>query len=44
MGLVPVMTLIFAYFYLHEVPELRQLMGILPVLVGGYMLTKPSEA
>jgi drug/metabolite transporter (DMT)-like permease len=41
MGLVPVMTLLFAYFYLHEVPELRQLMGILPVLVGGYMLTKP---
>jgi len=43
MGLVPVMTLLFAYFYLHEVPELRQLMGIVPVLIGGYMLTKPSE-
>jgi len=41
MGLVPVMTLLFAYFYLHEVPELRQLMGIIPVLIGGYMLTKP---
>ena len=41
MGLVPVMTLLFAYFYLHEVPELRQLLGIVPVLIGGYMLTKP---
>ncbi len=41
MGLVPMMTLIFAYFYLHEVPELRQVLGIIPVLVGGYLLTKP---
>jgi drug/metabolite transporter (DMT)-like permease len=41
MGLVPMMTLIFAYFYLNEVPELRQVLGIIPVLVGGYLLTKP---
>ena len=41
MGLVPVMTLVFAYFYLGEVPEFRQVLGILPVLVGGYFITRP---
>jgi drug/metabolite transporter (DMT)-like permease len=41
LGLVPMMTLIFAYFYLHEVPELRQVLGIIPILAGGYLLTKP---
>ncbi|UPT78200.1 DMT family transporter [Sulfurovum sp. XGS-02] len=43
MGLVPMMTLVFAYLYLHEVPELRQVLGIVPVLVGGYLLTKPLK-
>ena len=43
MGLVPMMTLFFAYFYLNEVPEARQILGIIPVLVGGYLLTKPLK-
>ena len=43
MGLVPAMTLFFAYFYLGEVPELRQIIGIGPVLIGGYILTKPIK-
>jgi len=43
LGLVPMMTLIFAYFYLQEVPELRQLLGIIPILAGGYLITKPIE-
>ncbi len=43
LGLVPMMTLIFAYFYLNEVPELRQVLGIVPILVGGYLLTKPIK-
>ena len=43
MGLVPMMTLIFAYFYLHEIPQFRQIMGIIPVLVGGYLITKPVK-
>lgn len=43
LGLVPMMTLIFAYFYLNEVPEIRQVLGIIPVLVGGYLITKPVE-
>ncbi len=43
MGLVPMMTLFFAYFYLNEVPEFRQILGIIPVLIGGYLLTKPIQ-
>ena len=42
-ALVPVLTLLFAYLYLDEVPELRKLMGIFPILVGGYLLTKPLK-
>lgn len=41
LALMPVFTLIFAYLYLGEVPEFRQMMGIIPVLVGGYLITKP---
>lgn len=41
MGLVPMMTLFFAYLYLNEIPELRQILGIIPVIIGGYLLTKP---
>ena len=43
LALLPVMTLFFAYIYLDEVPEFRQIMGIIPVLVGGYLITKPVE-
>jgi len=43
MGLVPMMTLFFAYLYLGEVPEFRQVLGIVPVLIGGYLLTKPVK-
>jgi drug/metabolite transporter (DMT)-like permease len=37
------MTLFFAYFYLDEVPQLRQILGIIPVLLGGYLLTTPIK-
>ncbi|MBL0709058.1 MAG: DMT family transporter [Sulfurimonas sp.] len=43
MGLVPMMTLFFAYLYLDEVPQMRQLLGVLPIVIGGYLLTKPSS-
>lgn len=43
LALMPVMTLFFAYIYLDEVPEFRQIAGIIPVLVGGYLITKPVE-
>jgi len=41
LALLPLFTLVFAYFYLDEVPEVRQIMGIIPVLLGGYLITKP---
>jgi drug/metabolite transporter (DMT)-like permease len=43
LALLPLFTLFFAYLYLDEVPELRQIMGIIPVLVGGYLITKPIK-
>jgi len=43
LALLPLFTLVFAYFYLGEIPELRQMLGILPVLVGGYLITKPIK-
>ncbi len=42
-ALVPLLTLIFAYFYLGEVPELRKLIGVIPILIGGWLLTKPMK-
>ena len=41
LALLPLFTLFFAYLYLDEIPEFRQMMGILPVLLGGYLITKP---
>ncbi|HSR73280.1 MAG TPA: DMT family transporter [Sulfurovum sp.] len=43
LALLPMMTLFFAYMYLDEVPEFRQLLGIVPILVGGYLITKPIK-
>ena len=43
LALLPIFTLFFAYLYLDEVPEVRQIMGIIPVLVGGYLITKPIK-
>ena len=42
-ALVPVLTLFFAYLYLNEVPELRKFIGVFPILIGGYLLTKPLK-
>lgn len=36
---IPIFTLTFAYFALGEVPSLRQLVGIIPILVGSYFIT-----
>ena len=42
LALMPLFTLIFAYFVLDEVPTLRQMAGILPILLGGYLITRPE--
>ena len=43
LALLPVMTLFFAYLYFCEVAEFLHMMGIIPVLVGGYLINKPVE-
>lgn len=40
-ALVPLFTLLFAYFALGEHPTLRQIVGVLPILIGGYLITRP---
>jgi len=42
LALIPLFTLIFAYFILSELPSLRQILGIIPILIGGYLITKPQ--
>lgn len=41
-AIIPLFTLVFAYFILDEVPSLRQMSGIIPVLIGGYLITRPE--
>lgn len=36
----PVFTMIFAYFLLKEIPTLLQLIGIIPVVIGGVLITR----
>lgn len=36
----PAFTLIFAYFLLNEIPTPWQLLGFLPILIGGILITK----
>ncbi len=43
LALIPLFTLIFAYFTLNETPDLRQIIGIIPILIGGYLITKPEK-
>ena len=42
-ALIPIFTLCFAYIILGEVPGMRQTAGIIPVLLGGYMITRPDS-
>lgn len=42
LALIPPFTLFFAYLVLHELPDLRQALGILPIIIGGYLITKPE--
>ena len=43
LALSPLFTLTFAYFALNEVPDLRQILGVIPILIGGYLITKPEK-
>lgn len=41
---IPLFTLTFAFFLLGEVPSLRQAAGIVAVLLGAYLITRPVSA
>ncbi|MDF1877642.1 DMT family transporter [Sulfurimonas sp. SAG-AH-194-L11] len=43
MGLVPLMTVLFAFLFLGESPSLKQALGLIPILIGGYILTRPIK-
>ena len=43
LALPPIFTLVFAYFTLDEVPGTRQVLGIIPILIGGYLITRPAK-
>jgi len=40
---MPLFTLIFAYFVLNEVPTPRQMVGILPILLGAFLITRKTD-
>lgn len=40
LALIPLFTLIFAKLFLNEVPTVQQTIGIAPILIGGYLITK----
>lgn len=40
----PLMTMGLAYAVLDETPELFQVMGMVPILFGGYLITRPSKS
>lgn len=42
-ALIPVFTLFFAYLTLNEIPDYSQFAGILPVLLGGYLITRRTK-
>lgn len=42
LALIPLFTIVFAYLILDEVPSFRQLLGIIPIIIGGYLITKPE--
>lgn len=41
---MPLFTLIFAFLLLGEVPTARQMIGIIPVVVGSYFITRVAKA
>lgn len=44
LALVPMLTLLFAYLYLGEVPSVQQLVATLPIILGGLILSRPSRS
>mgnify|MGYP000100179663 CR=1 FL=1 len=41
-AIAPLMTMFLAYWLLNQIPTLYQLMGIAPILIGGYLITRKN--
>lgn len=39
----PLLTLVLAYWLLNEVPSLLQMLAVIPILLGGYFITRPVQ-
>lgn len=42
-ALIPLFTLFFAYLILDETPSYTHLSGIVPIIIGGYLITRPDR-
>jgi drug/metabolite transporter (DMT)-like permease len=42
-ALVPLFTIIFAYIVLNETPTVLQIISSLPIIIGGYFITRKTE-
>ena len=42
-ALIPVFTLLFAFLVLGEVPDFQQRLGIFPVLIGSFLITRRRD-
>lgn len=40
----PLLTLVLAYWLLNEVPSLLQMLAVIPILLGGYFITRPVQS
>lgn len=40
---IPVFTLLFAWWLLGEIPQPRQIVGVLPVIIGAWFMTRNSS-
>ena len=38
----PLFTIILAYLVLGDEPTVQQLIGVIPVLIGGVLITRPA--
>lgn len=43
LAIVPLLTLLFAFLFLDETPTLLKVIAIVPILFGGYLITKPLK-
>ncbi len=42
-ALVPLLTIFFAFLFLDEVPTFVQILGTIPIVLGGFLITRPVK-